>query len=168
MRLAKDSPAILHATHRGSSNFVVELVGPGETDLLVNEIGNYGGQVPIADAATGRYRVKVAADGSWGLRFTQPVPSPRAKQMPGTISGRGPRVVPIRTEEDLQPIIAVRHRGASNFVVEIIGYGETTGSELLVNEIGNYAGETLIDELPAGPYLLAVQADGAWRIRFSP
>jgi hypothetical protein len=39
---------------------------------------------------------------------------------------------------------------------------------LLVNEIGNYSGQTLVNEMPQGHYLLAVQADGPWTVKFSP
>jgi uncharacterized protein YdbL (DUF1318 family) len=166
--LTKDSPAVVNATHRGSANFIAELVGPGESELLVNEIGNYDGQVLIEDVAAGRYRLKVEADGSWAFRFTQPVPLPDAKRVPGTISGRGPRVIQIRTSEDLQPIIDLRHRGRTNFIVDLVGLGDTSGSELLANEIGNYAGQTLVNEMPAGSYLLSVEADGAWTVKFSP
>jgi hypothetical protein len=169
IRLAKGSPAVVTAQHRGSSNFTVELVsrGGGGSELLVNEIGNYRGQVAVEDAAAGRYRVPVGADGRWTIRFTQPVPTSAAKRVPGAVAGRGARVVQIRATEDLQPIINVRHRGQSNFVVELIGYGDTSGYELLVNEIGNYTGETLLDDMPQGSYLLAVQADGPWTVRFS-
>jgi len=52
--------------------------------------------------------------------------------------------------------------------VEAIGYGDVEGSILLFNEIGNFQGETLAEEMPAGDYLLAVQADGPWTIRFTP
>lgn len=169
IRLAKDSPAVVTAQHRGSSNFAVELVSPGGggSDLLVNEIGNYSGQVAVDDAAAGRYRVPVTADGPWTIRFTQPVPTSAAKRVPGTIRGRGPRVVQIRSTQDLQPVIDVRHRGRSNFVVELIGYGDTSGTELLVNEIGNYSGQSLLNDMPEGTYLLAVQADGPSTVKFT-
>ena len=52
--------------------------------------------------------------------------------------------------------------------MEAIGYGDVEGSILLFNEIGNFQGETLAEEMPAGDYLLAVQADGPWTIRFTP
>jgi hypothetical protein len=170
IRLAKNSPAVVTARHRGSSNFVVELVSPGAgggSDLLINEIGNYSGQVALDEAEAGRYRVPVTADGPWTIRFTQPVPTPAAKRVPGTVRGRGSRVVQIRSSQDLQPVIDVRHRGRSNFVVDLIGYGDTSGTELLVNEIGNYSGQSLLNDMPEGSYLLAVQADGPWTVKFS-
>jgi hypothetical protein len=167
INLAKDSPAVVAAVHRGASNFVIEMVGAGASELLVNVIGNYGGKVAYAEAAAGRYRVRVQADGRWTIWVTQPVPGPNAKLIPGAISGKGPNVVRIRTDEDLQPVVDVTHRGQSNFIVELIGYGDTSGSELLVNEIGTYSGQTLVNDLPEGGYLLAVQADGPWTVRFT-
>jgi hypothetical protein len=155
------------ATHRGSSNFVVRLVGEGLTELVVNDIGNYSGQLAVRDVVAGRYRLQVDADGPWTIRLTQPVPTPKAKRLPGAISGSGPKVVQVQTDDDLQPIVDVSHRGTSNFVVYLIGYGDTSGSELLVNEIGSYSGQTLVDEMPAGSYLIAVDADGAWTVKFS-
>ena len=98
----------------------------------------------------------------------QPVPKPRDKVVPATISGRGADVVKIRAEEDLQPIVTSTHRGQSNFIVHLIGYGDTSGEQYLVNEIGNYSGETIVENMPAGSYLLWVQADGPWTIKFSP
>lgn len=166
--VAADSPLVVAGAHSGSSNFIVELVSPETGSInLFNEIGRYSGETAVEDAAAGRYRVKVDADGSWTLTFTQPVPTPKAKSIPGTIKGRGAMVIQIRTEEDLQPIIRARHRGQSNFIVDVIGYGGLTGSENLFNEIGNFSGETLLEEMPAGPYLLHVQADGPWTLTFS-
>jgi hypothetical protein len=166
--IARDSPLVVTAVHRGAANFILELVGSGDSQLLVNTIGNYSGAVAYADAAAGRYRMKVEADGAWTIWLTQPVPSASAKLIPGTVSGRGPTVIRIRTEEDLQPIADVTHRGQANFIVELIGYGDNTGSQLLINQIGNYSGQTLVDDMPKGGYLLAVQADGLWSVRFTP
>lgn len=166
--LAADSPAVVAAVHRGSSNFIVELVTPGGSELLVNDIGNYSGEIAYAGAAAGRYRLRVDADGSWTVSITQPVPRPRDKTVPTTLSGRGADVVKIRTDEDLQPIVEATHRGQSNFIVSLIGYGDTSGDELIFNEIGNFSGETIVNDMPTGSYLLAVQADGPWTVKFSP
>jgi hypothetical protein len=59
-------------------------------------------------------------------------------------------------------------QGAVELIVDLIGYGSTTGEEGLFNEIGNFQGQTLMSSsLPRGSYLLDVQADGAWTIRFT-
>jgi hypothetical protein len=167
VRLTEDSPLVVTGEHNGSANFIVELRGRGGADYLIfNEIGSYRGQFAVGDILAGRYRAAVDADGSWTLRFEQPVPSARAQAIPGRITGRGARVVPIRSSADLEPIVTARHRGEANFIVEVIGYGDVTGTILLFNEIGQFKGETLADPMPAGDYLLAVQADGAWTLRF--
>jgi hypothetical protein len=168
IRITRDQPVVVSAAHSGSSNFVIELIGPGTHELLVNEIGRYQGQVAWADGKSGRYHVKVEADGRWSLRFTQPVPSSGNTRIPRSISGAGSRVVAIRASHDMQPIISAANRGKDNFVVEIIGYGSTTGHELLFNEIGSYHGQTIMDSLPAGPYLVIIQdTGGAWTLKFA-
>lgn len=168
--LARDSPLVVGARHDGGSNFILELVardGSG-SELLVNEIGRWSGQVAWADASSGRYRLKIDADGAWTITINQPVAKDRGSRLlPGQVAGSGSRVVPVRTLADLQPIVTASHRGgSSNFIVQLIGYGDTTGSALLFNEIGKFSGETLIDDLPQGHYLLSVIADGDWTIRF--
>jgi hypothetical protein len=170
VRLREDSPLVVTAQHNGSSNFIVDMVGRGGAGefFLFNEIGSYGGQVAVQDATAGQYRVSIDADGSWVLRFEQPVPTSKAQTIPGSISGRGATVVRLRSSEDLEPIVRARHRGQSNFIVDLIGYGDLDGSIFLFNEIGTFQGETLADAMPAGDYLLAVQADGPWTIRFIP
>ena len=78
-------------------------------------------------------------------------------------------MVPVQTNEDLQPVIRGTHRGQSNFIVDVIGYGDVSGYFNLFNEIGRFKGEILADEeMPAGDYLVWVQADGAWTLTFSP
>lgn len=170
LRLREDSPLVVTGSHGGSSNFIVDMVGRGGSGdfFLFNEIGGYEGEVAVAEATAGRYRVKVDADGSWELRFEQPVPTGQAKTIPGRIKGRGARVVRLRSTEDLEPIVTARHRGQSNFIVDVIGYGDIEGSIFLFNEIGDFSGETLAEQMPAGDYLLSVQADGPWTIRFTP
>ena len=49
-------------THSGFENFIVEALGPDNTDVLINEIGKYNGQVQIPD---GTILLSVNADGSW-------------------------------------------------------------------------------------------------------
>lgn len=49
-------------THDGSGNFAVWSYASGSTDLLVNEIGNYSGEVLLAD---GTFLLEITATGSW-------------------------------------------------------------------------------------------------------
>jgi hypothetical protein len=50
-------------THSGSGNFAIWAYGPS-TDLLVNEIGNYSGEVLLAD---GTFLLEITADGAWTI-----------------------------------------------------------------------------------------------------
>lgn len=54
---------VLMMTHHGESNFTVTAYGQ-ETDLLVNEIGNYTGEVQLPLGTT---VLEIEADGTWTL-----------------------------------------------------------------------------------------------------
>lgn len=168
VRIPRKSPLVVGAVNQGSSNFVVKLVGGGTSELLFNEIGRFTGEVAWEDAAPGRYRLAVEADAAWTLYLSQPVPSPKVRNLIGTFSGHGSKVLRTRTTRRAQPVLKATHRGESNFVVKLLGYGNITGRSLLVNEIGSYSGEVLVDdELPVGYYLVAVTADGDWTLKFA-
>lgn len=51
-------------THSGESNFVVIVYSADGPDLLVNEIGNYSGEVLIG---AGAFFLEITADGSWSV-----------------------------------------------------------------------------------------------------
>ena len=147
-----DQPSVLELIHRGSSNFAVNsFTSTGEPlDLLVNTIGAYEGRVPInffegEDVA----ELEIAADGAWTATATSVFLAPGFSD---THSGTGDDVVLFQGTGSR---LAVTHSGQSNFA--IWAYGQNT--DLLVNEIGNYAGTV---RLPSGTVILAVSADGAW------
>jgi hypothetical protein len=175
LRLRADTPLVVTGLHRGSSNFIVDLVGSGATggvdESLFNEIGSYRGQMLVSEVASGRYRVRLEADGPWTLRLAQPVPGDPAASLPGTLNGAGAKVVPVAVgHEGFQPVVNATHRGQSNFIVDVVGYGEDAQGfqENLYNEIGRYSGQTLMeDTMPDGGYLVAVVADGPWQLKFS-
>jgi hypothetical protein len=171
LNLTANSPLVISGSHTGSSNFAVTLVGTGAAagaeELLFNQIGWFKGQTAVTDISAGPYRVAVEADGAWVLRFQQPIPTGNERGLLGVVSGSGSQVIPVQTHEDLRPVATATHRGQSNFAVYLMGLGDLTGESLLFNEIGNFNGETLVDELPTGPYLLRVEADGAWTLKFA-
>jgi hypothetical protein len=170
IRLKTDTPVVVTGSHNGQANFIVDLVGQGAHEFLFNEIGRYRGQAAIEEQLnSGKYRVAIDADGDWTLKFEQPVPKGDAKRLPGTLKGKGAHVVPVHTDDPMQPVVRGAHRGQANFIVDVIGYGDLSGVVNLFNEIGRFSGEVLADEeLPAGDYLVYVQADGAWTLRFTP
>jgi hypothetical protein len=166
INLSDNGPLIIESSHNGGGNYIVELVGNGLNELMVNEIGSYSGTVALDQVLAGRYRVSIQADGSWSLRYRQPRPQGGEQSLLRTFQGSGPQVIAVQTPEDLEPIITASNSGNANFIVSLIGYGdEVSGSELLFNEIGPYRGETLTS-IPSGDYLLSIDAAGSWTIRF--
>src|SRR4029453_13527879 len=102
-------------------------------------------------------------------KFEQPVPNGKATKIPGRLKGHGARVVAVHSDDDMQPVISGTHTGQANFIVDAVGYGDLSGYMNFFNEIGRFHGEVLApEEMPAGDYLVWVQADGGWTLKFSP
>jgi hypothetical protein len=53
---------IVDVTHKGESNFVVYLYTEDDSELLINEIGNYSGEQIMSTGL-----VVIEADGTWTL-----------------------------------------------------------------------------------------------------
>ena len=139
-------------THKGDRNFIVYSLDPEleEQELLVNTIGKYRGTVLAPDDANGG--IKIEADGKWTVNV-QPI-----SQLPpqtGAISGKGDDVVFWNGPENT--IVKIEHSGERNFIVS--SYPISGGYDLLVNEIGSYSGEQILD-----PSVVEIEADGEWRI----
>ena len=158
---------VVTATHNGSANFIVHMVKGSDTEYLINELGAFNGQALLEEATPGRYRVVVDADGAWVLKFAQGLTP--TKRIPGSLTGQSSRVIAVRASSHLQPVVTATHRGQSNFIVHLVGYGKQYGyTEYVFNEIGNFKGQTLIDDVPAGTYYVAVDASGgSWSLRFT-
>ncbi len=143
-----------------SDNFVVEsLASDGsQNDMLVNTIGDYSGAV-LFDQNSGVHSValRITSSGRWSIKI-EPVAAARAWDGTGSLSGKGDDVVAISPQSSGLTTITITHDGVSNFVVTSY---DSSGQNLLVNEIGQYGGQTT---LPAGSFLLSVTADGAWTI----
>lgn len=162
----RSGPLVFTATYHGASRFVVRFAGQGLEGLLLKHLGTYAGQIAVADAGAGTYRIPVQTKGPWTLRVTQPASGPKAKPVPATFRGVGSRVIQIRATRNQKPTIFARHRGQSNFVVALIGYGRLESDSLLFDDVGASGSRVVFDSMPAGSYLLAVQADGPWTVRF--
>lgn len=85
---------------------------------------------------------------------------------PIVFSGSGSRVHDVTLTIDSPAVVSGTHTGTSNFIVKLVAPQDTFG-DLLFNEIGSFAGETVSDKNTPGPYKLEVQADGAWTIRIT-
>ena len=100
----------------------------------MNTIGSYKGTVPL-DFMEGQQtpRIQVEADGSWKMTVK---PLSSVRRFASTVKGKGDDVLYYTAG----PKVAnIKHTGSENFAVWY--YGED-GNELLVNEIGNYQGQS--------------------------
>ena len=82
-----------------------------------------------------------------------------------TYTGRGDKILKVSLPEDYLYLAAITHQGSSNFAVHSIdSHGDDI--DLLINEIGSYAGTvplnltTDADDLRA----LKISADGTWKV----
>jgi hypothetical protein len=97
-----------------------------------------------------------------------PVPTPTLAFKPITLTGVGSKVPKFVIPEDAPAIATITERGTSNFVVTSLA-ADGSSNELLVNEIGNYAGTRLFDA-NAGQHSVAfkVESNGSWTIVIKP
>lgn len=148
-------------THSGSSNIALWSVDENgqDIDLLVNDIGDYAGQVAFnfrEDPAA----IRVEADGAWTIDLAHLSEAPRWDgKAPYEATGDS-LVIVDGVAEGLTPV-NLTHDGESNFA--IWAWGESY-PDLIVNDIGFYEGTTL---LPDDSLVLQVNADGKWTIRLS-
>lgn len=156
--IPEDSAAIAEITHSGASNFAVWAVdGSGSpTDLLVNTIGNYSGTV-LFDESAGSHTdaFEIEADGPWTI-IIKPVTEAFRWDGSDVLTGSGDDVAILDPPSDGLKSTTVTHSGSGNFA--IWSYS-ASGTDLLVNEIGNFSGEVLLSD---GTFLFEVTATGQW------
>ena len=138
--------------HSGKSNFAVWMYAGNEKDLLINEIGAYNGSVLVI--STDKVSFDIDADSSWNVTIEG-----IRKTSSATFSGKGDNVSGFFTPPK-QGSWQISHSGDSNFAVWYHCFG---GSDLIVNEIGNFSGSTIIS-FDNGPCLWEVTADGSWNL----
>lgn len=154
---AQDGPTFAKITGKGGGNFaVISYAGSEYGDLLVNEIGSYGGSVYIAP---GINRLQVTSSGSWTIEIF-PITSAKHWNGESSLSGKGDSVVNLTGWPS--GITTIKNTSRSNFAV--LAYSpEGDYLDLLVNEIGSYSGEVLLPE--ADPMVLVIQdVGGAWSL----
>ena len=140
------TPAILHITSSGTSNFIVKTAD----DLAVNVIGAYEGRVFVDDlVAAGQ--TEITSNGPWTIEV---LALSTARNTGGVITGQGDDVVHGHTAL----VARVTHDGVSNFIVRT--YPESgNGFNLPINEIGHYSGTVLLENA-----IIVIRADGPWSI----
>jgi hypothetical protein len=146
--------AVLAITHNGSSNFgvVTYTAANDRLDLLVNEIGDYEGRVPV-NFLLGQEvgLIEITADGPWTITA---LPLSDLELGVDTAAGQGDDVLLMTVTA---PTLDVTHDGDSNFVVS----AWTDDRDLLINEIGPYQGTV---RTPTGTVIYEINADGNWTL----
>jgi len=142
-------------THTGSSNIQIKIFDSNDkSDLLVNEIGNYEGLLPILGA--GDYLFDINADGNWKIEIT---PVRRDEQT--SFSGKGDFVSTIFPAPKTGAW-QFSHDGKSNFVIKL---HTDNGTDLIVNEIGTIEGSNIVEFGGAAIGMWEIKADGNWSIQ---
>lgn len=153
-------------TNNGKSNFVVKLYSSpddGYGNLLVNEIGKYTGSVLAKDGETSAITngiLEIKSSGSWTVKFERLTGNINGK----SVSGTGDTVTGWFDGDSKRKTINFNNSGSSNFIVKI--YNEAGNSELLVNEIGSYSGQTTFLTDSNEKYYFEVKSSGTWSINW--
>lgn len=145
-------PAILVINHTGGSNFAVKSLDSSleSTDLLVNEIGPYGGTVILDGNSRGETKaLEITAGGAWTVTL-KPLTGVKSYDGSTPITGHGDDVFYYKGSTKAATF---SHSGSSNIAVKNFG----ARSSLLVNEIGAYTGTVVW-----APGLYQINADGDW------
>lgn len=144
---------VLHVEYYGEGHFsVISYENDDYDDLLVNETGNYSGDVLIDH--TGTFELAISAEGSWKITS-----SGLSIDDTTSFSGTGDSVTGLTSHGG--GTWEITHTGNSNFAV--IEYGLNEGyMDLLVNEIGNYSGTVKAES--GDDIFFCIKADGAWTI----
>jgi len=153
-----------HATHSGSSNFIVYILDGStgaEVTSIVNEIGKVDATKAVQLKKSGTYAVQVQADGDWSMTFEQPRPID-APDGPQAYAGSGTSLSPFfHTDGGLVVIggsyqgdgrVAIRVRDANGVIVEQVA-----------NQVGTFSGSKGVSLTP-GIYFLELYGNGNWSV----
>ena len=154
--IQNDDPAVLHITHSGFSNFAVisYTAGNDRIDLLVNEIGNYSGSVPVNFQVGEEVGLlEITASGPWTINAEYLFDLPLNQD--GEAGGFGDSVLYMNITN---PGVTFTHQGDSNF--SVLAWNED-GRDLLVNEVGEYDGTV---RSPTGIVFYEISANGDWTV----
>ncbi|MDE5854414.1 MAG: hypothetical protein K2H19_05055 [Ruminococcus sp.] len=157
---------VYNATYNGEHNFVVSFYDCNDrSKLLINEIGNYNctqifDATNMDDSSSGM--IEVDAAGDWNITFS-PVKSVVNNKISTSFSGHGADITgAFKSTGNM--VCTVSHNGTSNFIVYAYELIEDGDREYVVNEIGEYNGQSVMKLKKDTLYFFNVEADGNWTI----
>lgn len=153
---------ITEATHTGSGDFVVELVGEYTPDRLLREGGELDAEwaYTMSLGADDDVReLEVTADGDWEVTLRHPRPE-TGEELPTTLTGDGRGVYGPYVFSGGHSVDAT-HDGESNFIVNVFPVTDDP-YETAINTIGEYDDEEAFSFLDVG--YIEVLADGEWTL----
>ena len=148
---------IARITHVGASNFMVETrdARGRYVDGIVNKIGDYDG-VRLLDlrARETPESLRIRADGRWTVTVQV---ADKAPKWTGRASGDDDAILAVDPEQAASRM-RFTHRGRDNCALVVF---RENSSDLLVNEIGRYAG---VMPLAQGSVFIDISASGSWTL----
>lgn len=138
---------------KGKRNVIVKCDG----ELEINEIGKFEGAFLCPSESAGNdIELEIKSSGPWTADVV-----PLGFQASADMAGSG-MVVSDLFPFDGNYVFDIEHQGQRNFIVRLIS---DSGTDLVVNEIGNYAGRCKVNVRNAQLGVWVVQGDGDWTIK---
>lgn len=153
-----------HASHGGSSNFIVSILDGAtgqEVTNIVNEIGKVDATRAIQLKKSGTYAVQVQADGPWSMVFEQPRPTD-APEGPQAYNGSGTSISPFFKAGGGLLVVGGTYQGDGRVAIRLKDVNGVV-VEQIMNQIGDYNGSMGVSVKP-GIYFLEMYGEGTWAV----
>lgn len=146
-------------TYGGKGNFIVKFITDERTELLVNSIGSYAGTTLLSDGSDavplGIFDIR--AEGNWTITV-----STVTNLSTNSVTSIGDKVSGVFNLPGTGTTVSINNTGKGNFIVWA-HYSDGT-SQLLVNNIGAYSGQTVLNNPQKTNCYLEVKSDGQWTV----
>lgn len=159
MALPKGTAYKVTFTYGGKGNFIVNFITDERTELLVNSIGSYAGTTLLSDGSDavplGIFDIR--AEGNWTITV-----STVTNLSTNSVTSIGDKVSGVFNLPGTGTTVSINNTGISNFIVWA-HYSDGT-SQLLVNNIGAYSGQAVLNNPKKTNCYLEVKSDGQWTV----
>ena len=146
-------------TYGGKGNFIINFITDERTELLVNSIGSYAGTTLLSDGSDavplGIFDIR--AEGNWTITV-----STVTNLSTNSVTSIGDKVSGVFNLPGTGTTVSINNTGKGNFIVWA-HYSDGT-SQLLVNNIGAYSGQAVLNNPKKTNCYLEVKSDGQWTV----